>query len=942
VWEDERNGSSDVYLNYSSDYGITWQSSDKKLGMIPYNPNPQFPMVACDNNGHVYAAWNDNYFNTSNDYGATWLAQARRISTIGGEETQLTCDQNGHVYATWRLGTTDVLFNYSIDYGATWQSMDRIISNAGAKPYGGLSLDNDESGHVYVAWHDGRTNTDYPDVYFNSSSDYGNTWRTSDIRLNTGTPGTTFSIWPEVDCDGTGHIYVTWYDRRNGLGDIFVNYSSDYGDSWQVADRRLDTDTPGAIDSGYPEIAVDNGGNVYVLWVDDQTGIGLGLYMNYSLDNGTTWLSANRKIGSSGLNPQMVTDGSRFYIIWDNNDILFKEVASTAVPPFKPADPFPLNGATQVSFNPSPVLSWRFGDANLDDILTYDIYFGTSSPPPLVSLNQAETIYTPGSLALFTTYYWQVVAKDSATQTAGPIWSFKTMSGPPQFLDFSPSDGATGVPFSPPPTLSWNAIDPDGDALTYDVYFGNAYPPPLRISNYPSNTFNPGMLSRITVYYWKVVAKDTHGTTAIGPVLSFTTINEPPQFYSGQYHPLNGDTGADLALTTLQWSAHDPDPGDTITYDVYFGSSLPPPLVSFNQTAKSYSPGALSHCTDYYWKIVARDNHGAETGSPDLSFTTLNHPPTLVSFNPPHLTTGVSITPTLRWSFNDPDPGDTASLTYDVYFGTASSPPLVVSNQTATNYLPGTLSSFTTYYWKIVARDHHHPHCNGETTLPIFVSFTTTSLPPQFVYPFSPDNGASGVNPLVTLSWSASDPDPGDTLTFDVYLATHSPLQPEDRKTVNQTTPTYKPGNRSISTQYFWKIVARDNHGVETESSTLSFTTGIPLVECSFASVPVPPTIHRGGILAFQATVKNNTDKTGTVLFATKVTKPDHSLYPLSGYLIGPLNANLVPYGSTPPYQISHTIPSGAPLGTYTYHGYVGRVGVGLIYECQFDFEVTL
>ncbi len=102
-----------------------------------------------------------------------------------------------------------------------------------------------------------------------------------------------------------------------------------------------------------------------------------------------------------------------------------------------------------------------------------------------------------------------------------------------------------------------------------------------------------------------------------------------------------------------------------------------------------------------------------------------------------------------------------------------------------------------------------------------------------------------------------------------------------------------------------------------------------------------PPTIHRGGTLAFQATVKNNTDKTGTVLFATKVTKPDHSLYPPSGYFIGPLNVPLVPYGSTPPYGILHTIPQGAPLGTYTYHGYVGKVGVGLIYECQFDFSVN-
>jgi hypothetical protein len=294
----------------------------------------------------------------------------------------------------------------------------------------------------------------------------------------------------------------------------------------------------------------------------------------------------------------------------------------------------------------------------------------------------------------------------------------------------------------------------------------------------------------------------------------------------------------------------------------------------------------------------------------------------------------------LSWSFIDPDPGDTSTLTFDVYFGTSSTPPLVISNQMVTDYLPGTLSSFTQYYWKIVARDHNHPRCYGETVLPITLSFTTASLPPQFNdNAFSPANDASGVNPLVTLSWSASDPE-GDPLTYDVYLGTDQLLQqPEDRKTVNQTTTTYKPGKTLYeNTQYYWKIVARDNHGSQTESSILTFNTGESLVKCNL--VPNSTAIHRGEILSFQANVVNNTDKTGTVLFATRVTKPDLSLYPSSGYL-GPYNVPLSPHGSYS-LPVSHTIPTTAPLGHYTYHGYVGKVGVGLIYECQFDFDVTL
>lgn len=42
---------------------------------------------------------------------------------------------------------------------------------------------------------------------------------------------------------------------------------------------------------------------------------------------------------------------------------------------------------------------------------------------------------------------------------------------------------------------------------------------------------------------------------------------------------------------------------------------------------------------------------------------------------------------------------------YDVYFGTAASPPLVSGNQTTTYYNPGALAASTTYFWKIVPKN---------------------------------------------------------------------------------------------------------------------------------------------------------------------------------------------------------------------------------------------
>jgi hypothetical protein len=107
-----------------------------------------------------------------------------------------------------------------------------------------------------------------------------------------------------------------------------------------------------------------------------------------------------------------------------------------------------------------------------------------------------------------------------------------------------------------------------------------------------------------------------------------------------------------------------------------------------------------------------------------------------------------------------------------------------------------------------------------------------------------------------------------------------------------------------------------------------------------FLTPPDPITIPRGGDLVVQVTITNNTDQAGTLHFATNVTLPNGNTYPPSGYLFGPKEITFNPHQSKSG-QLSHTIPVGAPLGTYTYHGYIGRSGVGIMDADHFDFEVV-
>jgi hypothetical protein len=145
----------------------------------------------------------------------------------------------------------------------------------------------------------------------------------------------------------------------------------------------------------------------------------------------------------------------------------------------------------------------------------------------------------------------------------------------------------------------------------------------------------------------------------------------------------------------------------------------------------------------------------------------------------------------------------------------------------------------------------------------------------------------------------------------------------------------------TVDTTYFFDV---DGDGVYTLGLDTIYqtVTSDPLlfrpIECNL--VPDATTIPRGGTLGFQGTVTNYTNKSATVLFASKVTLPSGNMYPSSGYLVGPLSVSFGPYQSKSGH-LSLAIPSYAPTGTYTYHGYLGNYGVGLYSQCQFNFTIT-
>jgi hypothetical protein len=108
--------------------------------------------------------------------------------------------------------------------------------------------------------------------------------------------------------------------------------------------------------------------------------------------------------------------------------------------------------------------------------------------------------------------------------------------------------------------------------------------------------------------------------------MKYQGTNTPP---NEPGNPSPADTSDNVPIeSNLSWTGGDPD-NDTVTYDLYFGTTPSPPLFAEDLTETSFDSGTLSYLTTYYWMIRATDSFGAFTDGPVWSFTTEKELPVL-------------------------------------------------------------------------------------------------------------------------------------------------------------------------------------------------------------------------------------------------------------------------------------------------------------------------
>ncbi len=168
-------------------------------------------------------------------------------------------------------------------------------------------------------------------------------------------------------------------------------------------------------------------------------------------------------------------------------------------------------------------------------------------------------------------------------------------------------------------TVLLSASDPDDDVLSFLIFGLPSF------ASFVDNSDGTGSIGFMPGFndagFYPVIVNVSDGNLFVSDVFNLTVnnVNRPPNQPSNP-SPSNGAININID-TDLSWTNNDPDE-DSLTYDVYFGATIPPLKIIKNQSDTIYDPGTMNPGTTFYWQIAAWDNHGAKTEGPIWNFTT--------------------------------------------------------------------------------------------------------------------------------------------------------------------------------------------------------------------------------------------------------------------------------------------------------------------------------
>jgi K319L-like, PKD domain len=168
----------------------------------------------------------------------------------------------------------------------------------------------DPAGNINVVWEDDTTSNSY--IFFARSTDGGASFATTQNLSST-----LGSSWnPRIAVDNAGNINVVWIDNTSGNQDIFFSRSTDGGINFNGPINL----SKGAATSSNPQIAVDSKGGVNVVWENDDHTLGV-MFVHSSDGSSFPAAASNLATNTTGsVSPAIAagTDGS-VNVAWEDD-----------------------------------------------------------------------------------------------------------------------------------------------------------------------------------------------------------------------------------------------------------------------------------------------------------------------------------------------------------------------------------------------------------------------------------------------------------------------------------------------------------------------------------------------------------------------------------------------------------------------------------------------